>query len=182
MGCESEAPIQRVVSVSDTTKQFLNALRVQDGLTMAELTVSREGFDFTISESDAQAIGMGQVQAQRFYKQIWKFEYSLGSETVNEDHAQIKAYIHAYDIEAILNETVAANQEVFASIDEENISEEEKNAKVADILIQAFTSQEKTYQFEIIFHLQRIDGVWLIENEDALTFVNTLFTQPKEEG
>ncbi len=148
---------------------------------MADLTVDQEGFDFTISEGDAQAIGMVQEQAMRFYKQILQFEYSLGAETVNEDHAQIKAYINAYDIDTILKETVSANQEAFASIYEENISEEEKNTKVADILIQAFTSRERTYQFEVTFHLQLIDGVWLIENEDAMTFMNTLFSQPKEE-
>ncbi|MCI9312284.1 MAG: hypothetical protein HFE68_02855 [Erysipelotrichaceae bacterium] len=180
-GCEEQAR-QRSISISDTTKQYLNAIQLQDGLRMAELSVDQVGFDFTISASEAAAIGMGQVQTQRFYKQILQFEYSLGTEIINEDHAQIQAFVRAYPITTVLEECAVAKADEFAAIQKENMSDTEKNAKIADVFIAAFAEYEKTYQFEITFHLQRVDEVWLIENADAQEFIEQLFEQPIPEN
>ena len=178
-GCSHDEEQQEMpsVSVSDTITQYLNALIKQDGMTMAQLTVEHNGFDFTISEADAQELGMDLATAQKFYEQLLTFEYTLEMETVKGDQAEIVAHINTYDLEQVLSDIVEAHKEEFGEIYDMDIEETEKSQKIASMIVDAFAKEAYSYQFDVTFHLQLIDQVWLIDNADEQVLFQSLFQQ-----
>lgn len=170
----SEAP---ALSVTETMTQYLNALKKQDGMSMAELTVEHSGFDFTISEADAQELGMDLATARKFYEQLLTFEYTMDKETVNGNQAEIVVHISTYDLDQVLADIVEAHKEEFGEIYDMDLTEDEKNQKIATIIVDAFSEEARSYQFDVTFHLQLIDQVWLIDNADEQALFQSLFQQ-----
>lgn len=174
-GEESKESVK--LSVTDTMKQYLDALNAQDGMTMASLTIANSGFDLTISEADAQELGMDMDTARKFYEQLLNFDYTLESETVKGDQAEIVAHISTYDMDQVLGDIVEAHKEEFAEIYDQDLEAEEKNQQIAAIIVDALAEEAYTYDFDVTFHLQLIDQVWLIDNADELKLLDALFEQ-----
>jgi len=179
-GCSDKSQQVPDVSANDTLKQYLHAMKEQDGLAMAEWSVDHTSFDFTVSDTDAQEIGLNKEIVQAFHQQLLTFTYASDPEKVADDRAEITIHVSAYDINQIVNDTVEEHKDEFGEINAEDISEEEKNSKIADILVKAFKDKDKTYTFTMTFHLRLVENVWLVENADALTFVDMLFQQKQE--
>lgn len=174
-GEESKESVK--LSVTDTMKQYLDALNVQDGMTMASLTIANSGFDLTISEADAQELDMDMDTARKFYEQLLNFDYTLESETMKGDQAEIVAHISTYDMDQVLGDIVEAHKEEFAEIYDQDLEAEEKNQQIAAIIVDALAEEAYTYDFDVTFHLQLIDQVWLIDNADELKLLDALFEQ-----
>ena len=178
-GCtQGEEPIKTPsLSVTDTMKQYLDALIAQDGMTMANLTIEDSGFDFTITDADAQELGMDTDTARKLYKQLLTFNYKLEPETVNGDQAEILVHISTYDLNQVLTDIVEAHKEEFAEIYDQELEEEEKNQEIASIIVDAVAQESRSYNFDVTFHLQLIDQVWLIDNADEQSLFQAFFQQ-----
>ena len=64
----------------------------------------------------------------------------------------------------------------FEQINGEDISEEEKNEKIANILIQSFENAKKDRDFVFVFHLKIENREWKILQEDEDAFIKQLFS------
>ncbi len=177
VGCQqqSEEEVKPQRSPSDTVKLYLDAIKAEDGLAMAQLTVDHSGMDFTISEAEAQGLGLDQANLQKLYAEILAFDYTIEQEIVHDHNAEISVNIQAYDINQVINDIVTKNEEAFGEINGEDADEKAKNQKIADIMIAEFAKAEKTSSFTVVFHLQLVDQTWLIQAEDASTLITQLF-------
>lgn len=176
VGCQQqseEGKPQR--SINDTVKLYLDAIKAQDGFAMAELTTDHSGMDFTISEAEARSLGLDQANLQKLYTQILTFDYTIDQETVHDLNAEVSVKIQAYDINQVINDIVTKNAEAFGEINGEDIEEDAKKQKIADMMTAEFAKAEKTASFSAVFHLQLIDQTWLIHAEDAGTLIDKLF-------
>lgn len=177
-GCQKEPEVKAPeVSVSDTMKLYLSAIKEQDGLEMSRYTDQEHGLDFRIEEADAQALGMNIETAQELYSYVLDFHYTMDPETIQEQTASIVVHVSAYPINETLNNAVEEHKEEFGEINGEDLNEEEKNNKIASILVASFANAEKTYTFDYTFHLTLVDQVWKIKEEDGEGFYQALFTQ-----
>lgn len=163
-------------SVQDTLRYYLDAMKQQDGLAMAEVTLTEEGFDFSIQQEDMDALGLDLENAQKFYAYLLDFDYDLKEAEEQEKEASIGVSVSTYALRDVLNQAVEEHQEMFGEINGASISEEEKNKQIAEILISSFAEAEKTHSFEFTFHLKLINHVWKIQNDDELPFYEQLFS------
>lgn len=177
-GCQKEMEVKAPeVGVSDTMKLYLSAIKEQDGLEMSKYTEQEHGLDFRIEEADAQALGMNIETAQDLYQYVLDFNYTLDPEAIQEQTASIVVHVSAYPIDETLNKAVEEHKEEFGEINGEDLNEEEKNNKIAAILVSSFANAEKTYTFDYTFHLTLVDQVWKIKEEDGEEFYQALFAQ-----
>lgn len=165
------------VNVPDTLSLYLDAIKKQDGLKMSEHTVDGHGLDFSIDESDAQAVGMNVEIAKDLYQYVLDFTYELVPATINEKEATITAHISAYPIEATITKAVEDHKEEFGKINGEDIGEDEKNNKIARIITDSFKEAERSYTFDYTFHLVVMDQEWKVKEGDGEAFYQALFAQ-----
>lgn len=172
-GCAKSEPM---LSISDTVKLYLSALKQQDSKMMSTYMEQAKTYDFTIEQAEAEKIGIDKQVVQQFYQHIFDFSFTLDPEKLNEDGAEISAYIKTYHISPLLEEAVNKHKEEFKQINGEDIREEEKNEKIANILIQSFENAKKDRDFVFVFHLKIENREWKILQEDEDAFIKQLFS------
>lgn len=172
-GCTHAEPM---VSVSDTVKLYLSALKKQDSKSMTAYMEQAKTYDFTIEQAEVEKIGVDKQIVQQFYEHIFDFSFTLDPEKLNENGAEISAYIKTYHIMPLLEEAVRKHKEEFKQINGEEISDEEKSDKIANIIIRSFEQAKKERDFVFVFHLKIENREWKILQEDEDAFIEQLFS------
>lgn len=148
--------------------KYLDAFRQQKETELKQLDADGKIVDFSITQGEAEQLGMEREQAQKFYQSILDFEAEVEQMTLTDGKAEGKVHIKAYDIDQILQDAQAANADDFTEIQERSdLSEKEKSNLITTQLLDAFSSASRTYEFDIIFHLQSIQGEWKISEGDV---------------
>lgn len=179
-GCTGEKEIEVKHSPSEVIQLYLEAVKKQDGLTMAEYTLDHNGVDFSINEEDAKAWGLHQDSMQKLYEQLLNFSYTSDEAVISDTSAEITLHIQAYDIQKVLKSIVAKKEERFQEINGDDLSEKDKNKKIADIIIAEFKKAKQSFQFDIVFHLQLVENEWLIQPQDEAMLLEQLFMPKKD--
>ena len=79
----------------------------------------------------------------------------------------------------MLKDIAAKKEERFQEINGDDMSEKEKNKKIADIIIAEFKNAKRTRQFDVVFHLQLTEDEWLIQPQDEAMLLEQLFMPEK---
>lgn len=183
-GCcgEPQAELKPKQTPQEVLQLYLEAVKKQDGLTMAEYTTDHSGIDFTISEQDAKTWGLHQDSLKKLYAQLLNFTYTCDDAIITETTAEIKVHVQAYDIQKVLADIVAAQEETFQEINGDDFSEADKNQKIADIIIDEFRHAERSRSFELTMHLQLTENEWLTDAKDGTKLTELLFAMNDESG
>lgn len=174
-GCHSEVQIEPKQSPKEVLQLYLEAVKKQDGLTMADYTLDHSGVDFTISEEEAKTWGLRSESMQKLYVQLLNFTYKSDEAVINEPKAEIKLYVQAYDVSKVLEDIVKKQEENFQEINGDDLSDADKNQKIADIIVEEFQNAERTKSFDLIVHLQLAENEWLIDPKDEAKLLEMLF-------
>ena len=174
-GCSSEEKAMPEQSPKEVLQLYLEAIKKQDGVTMADHTSDQSGVDFTISEEDAKAWGLNKESMQKLYAQLLNFTYTCDEAVINETKAEIKLHVKAYDLSEVLSDIVSKQEENFQAINGDDLSEADKNQKIADIIIEEFQKAERSKSFDMTMRLQLVDNKWLIESQDGAKLLEQLF-------
>ena len=174
-GCSSEEKVMPEQSPKEVLQLYLEAIKKQDGVTMADHTSDQSGVDFTISEEDAKVWGLNKDSMWKLYAQLLNFTYTCDEAVVNETKAEIKIHVQAYDLSEVLTDIVSKQEETFQAINGDDLSEADKNQKIADIIIEEFQNAERSKSFDMTMRLQLVDNKWLIESQDGEKLLEQLF-------
>lgn len=174
-GCRSEEKVMPEQSPKAVLQLYLEAIKKQDGMVMADHTSDQSGVDFTISEEDAKVWGLNKDSMWKLYAQLLNFTYTCDEAVVNETKAEIKIHVQAYDLSEVLTDIVSKQEETFQAINGDDLSEADKNQKIADIIIEEFQNAERSKSFEMTMRLQLVDNKWLIESQDGEKLLEQLF-------
>lgn len=173
--CKAQTEPQPQYSADEVIQRYLDAVKKQDGLTMAKYTLDHSGVDFTISAEEAKALGLSQDSMQKLYKHLLNFSYQSEQAIQKGSNTEIKVHITAYDFQEVLSDIVKEKKESFQKINGSDLSEKKKNQKIADMIITEFKNAERTYRFDIVFHLQLAENEWLIDPKDEAKLLEKLF-------
>lgn len=179
-GCTGEKAVEVKHAPGDVIQLYLDAVKKQDGLTMAEYTLDHNGVDFSVSEEDAKAWGLHQESMRKLYKQLLNFNYTSDEAVISDTNAEVTVHVQAYDIQKVLKDIVAKKEERFQEINGDDLSEKEKNKKIADIIVGEFKNAKRTFQFDVVFHLQLVENEWLIQPQDEAMLLEQLFMPEKD--
>lgn len=147
---------------------YLDAFREQDEAGLKQLDANGRGVDFSITQGEAEQLGMDKEQAQDFYRLILNFEAQIEQVMLTDGKAEGSVHIKAYDIDQILQDAQAANAEEFTNIQgRSDLDEKEKSNLITERLLNAFSSASRTYEFDIVFKLQWLQGEWKISEGDV---------------
>lgn len=174
-GCRSEEQVMPEQSPKAVLQLYLEAIKKQDGMVMADHTSDQSGVDFTISEEDAKVWGLNKDSMWKLYAQLLNFTYTCDEAVVNETKAEIKIHVQAYDLSEVLTDIVSKQEETFQAINGDDLSEADKNQKIADIIIEEFQNAERSKSFDMTMRLQLVDNKWLIESQDGEKLLEQLF-------
>ncbi len=174
-GCRSEEKVMPEQSPKAVLQLYLEAIKKQDGMVMADHTSDQSGVDFTISEEDAKVWGLNKDSMWKLYAQLLNFTYTCDEAVVNETKAEIKIHVQAYDLSEVLTDIVSKQEETFQAINGDDLSEADKNQKIADIIIEEFQNAERSKSFDMTMRLQLVDNKWLIESQDGEKLLEQLF-------
>lgn len=174
-GCRSEEKEMPEQSPKAVLQLYLEAIKKQDGMVMADHTSDQSGVDFTISEEDAKVWGLNKDSMWKLYAQLLNFTYTCDEAVVNETKAEIKIHVQAYDLSEVLTDIVSKQEETFQAINGDDLSEADKNQKIADIIIEEFQNAERSKSFDMTMRLQLVDNKWLIESQDGEKLLEQLF-------
>ena len=174
-GCRSEEKVMPEQSPKAVLQLYLEAIKKQDGMVMADHTSDQSGVDFTISEEDAKVWGLNKDSMWKLYAQLLNFTYTCDEAVVNETKAEIKIHVQAYDLSEVLTDIVSKEEETFQAINGDDLSEADKNQKIADIIIEEFQNAERSKSFDMTMRLQLVDNKWLIESQDGEKLLEQLF-------
>ena len=174
-GCRSEEKVMPEQSPKAVLQLYLEAIKKQDGMVMADHTSDQSGVDFTISEEDAKVWGLNKDSMWKLYAQLLNFTYTCDEAVVNETKAEIKIHVLAYDLSEVLTDIVSKQEETFQAINGDDLSEADKNQKIADIIIEEFQNAERSKSFDMTMRLQLVDNKWLIESQDGEKLLEQLF-------
>lgn len=174
-GCRSEEQVMPEQSPKAVLQLYLEAIKKQDGMVMADHTSDQSGVDFTISEEDAKVWGLNKDSMWKLYAQLLNFTYTCDEAVVNETKAEIKIHVQAYDLSEVLTDIVSKQEETFQAINGDDLSEADKNQKIADIIIEEFQNAERSKSFDTTMRLQLVDNKWLIESQDGEKLLEQLF-------
>ena len=177
--CTGEKEIEVKHAPGDVMQLYLEALKKQDGLTMAEYTLDHNGVDFSINDEDAKAWGLHKDSMRKLYEQPLNFNYTSDEAVISDSNAEITLHVQAYDIQKVLKDIAAKKEERFQEINGDDMSEKEKNKKIADIIIAEFKNAKRTRQFDVVFHLQLTEDEWLIQPQDEAMLLEQLFMPEK---
>ncbi len=174
-GCRSEEKVMPEQSPKAVLQLYLEAIKKQDGMVIADHTSDQSGVDFTISEEDAKVWGLNKDSMWKLYAQLLNFTYTCDEAVVNETKAEIKIHVQAYDLSEVLTDIVSKQEETFQAINGDDLSEADKNQKIADIIIEEFQNAERSKSFDMTMRLQLVDNKWLIESQDGEKLLEQLF-------
>lgn len=174
-GCKSQTKPAPVHTPDEVMQLYLEAVKQQDGLTMAEYTIDHNGIDFSISDEEAKAMGLQKDIMQKLYDYLLNFTYTNDVAAIKDTTAEIKLHIKAYDIQKCLSDIVKKKEESFQEINGDDLSEADKNQKIADIIVNEFKNAKRTYKFDVVFHLQLVENEWLINSQDEAKLMDNLF-------
>lgn len=174
-GCRSEEKVMPEQSPKAVLQLYLEAIKKQDGMVMADHTSDQSGVDFTISEEDAKVWGLNKDSMWKLYAQLLNFTYTCDEAVINETKAEIKIHVQAYDLSEVLTDIVSKQEETFQAINGDDLSEADKNQKIADIIIEEFQNAERSKSFDMTMRLQLADNKWLIESQDGEKLLEQLF-------
>ncbi len=174
-GCRSEEKVMPEQSPKAVLQLYLEAIKKQDGMVIADHTSDQSGVDFTISEEDAKVWGLNKDSMWKLYAQLLNFTYTCDEAVVNETKAEIKIHVQAYDLSEALTDIVSKQEETFQAINGDDLSEADKNQKIADIIIEEFQNAERSKSFDMTMRLQLVDNKWLIESQDGEKLLEQLF-------
>ena len=106
-GCRSEEKVMPEQSPKAVLQLYLEAIKKQDGMVMADHTSDQSGVDFTISEEDAKVWGLNKDSMWKLYAQLLNFTYTCDEAVVNETKAEIKIHVQAYYLSELLKDIVS---------------------------------------------------------------------------
>lgn len=174
-GCQSKVAAEPKQSPKEVLQLYLEAVKKQDGLAMADYTLDHSGVDFTISEEEAKTLGLRRESIKKLYAQLLNFTYKSDESSIYETKAEIKLHVQAYDISKVLADIVKKQEENFQEINGNDLSEADKNQKIADIIIEEFQHAERTKSFDLVVHLELVENQWLIDPKDEAKLLGMLF-------
>jgi len=127
--------------------------------------------DYIGGNTSAEALtGLEAKATEEFYKLLMDFDYSTGNEVVNGDKATVDVTIKAYNFGKILTTFLGS---VFTWTLENlltSYTEEEKNEKYAEMLLEAVTTvvkEGKTIETVVTVSLNKVDGEWVVDEESS---------------
>ena len=122
-GCRSEEKVMPEQSPKAVLQLYLEAIKKQDGMVMADHTSDQSGVDFTISEEDAKVWGLNKDSMWKLYAQLLNFTYTCDEAVVNETKAEIKIHVQAYDLSEVLTDIVSKQEETSQAINGDDLSD-----------------------------------------------------------
>ena len=109
--------------------------------------------------------GFGAEATEALIDKVLEFDYELGEEKIDGDVATVELTITTYPFGDMFNSIILDFiSEAFAN---PSMTDEEMNAALDQLLMDALDSADKTYSETVDVELAMVDGAWVVQEGDA---------------
>ncbi len=110
--------------------------------------------------------GFGEEAGKAFVEKMLDFDYKLGEEKVDGDTATVQATITTYPFGEIFTQVLT--DYISQALADPNLSEDDINALMDSLMLEALKSAEKSYETTVDVTLKKGDDGWEVQEDDEL--------------